>query len=185
MAKFRAKSAPVIRSDQCRPPLSAVHQGWHLYLVGEVLLYLRKQELFMAVALCLPLRRQVTDFFVSGRGLASSPEKHYPRPCTKQDESASFTSRRRHRISWSQPPSRARASAWSPRHRVRPGTERPRNKKETSLQSRALPHRFETSHQIPQSRMRFPLAIGPGVGSAFRVASGCQASAGKESSHRH
>ena len=72
-------------------------------------------------------------------------------------------------------------------HRVRPRMERPRNRKETSLQSRTRPHRFGTSHQTLQSqiRTRFPSATGPEVGSAFQVALSCQASAGKGCSHRH
>jgi len=41
------------------PIRAAVHKGWHFYLVGEVLLSLRKQELFVAVALCFACRRVI------------------------------------------------------------------------------------------------------------------------------
>jgi len=56
-------------------------------------------------------------------------------------------------------PRKPRPAPVRPPHRMHQSTERPRNKKETSLQSRSRPHRFGTSHQIPQSQIqiRFPL----------------------------
>ena len=56
----RARQFSDRQPSKCRLPLPRRHQGWHLYLVAEVLLSLRKQELFVAVALCFPLPASVS-----------------------------------------------------------------------------------------------------------------------------
>ena len=144
-----------IETADCRS--LGVLEGSHLNLVAEVLLSLRKQELFMAVALCFPLQVAGVGFYLSGHGLAFAPGKQYLRPDSTQNESGSCAFPVVGPNLCSGPPSKG------PRRRPVgfliecSAQERTRSRKATCQPSPGRPHRFEISDHWQ--------------GSAFHVAS--------------